>query len=227
MTPPVTLDYLGHCAFLWSTAHGVRALIDPYGNSAERHWFLRPFPELEVDVVMSTHRHFDHDATGSVPGRPTVLRGAGKFTLADLSVEGVAELHARREGREPLANTIFVVEAGGVRFCHMGDNRAGICGEARRAIGHIDVFMVNVDDSSHLLTFDEVGKVIEAIGPKVVIPMHYSIPRLTSEGSTLGPIDCWLESRSRIRRMEDGPFKIGYDSIPREQETWVMTASLG
>ncbi len=226
MTMPVTLDYLGHCAFLWSTAHGVRALIDPYGNSAEIHWFLRPFPQMEVDVVMSTHRHFDHDATGSVAGRPTVLRGAGKFALADLSVEGVAELHAGREGREPLANTIFVLEAGGVRFCHMGDNRAGIGGEARRAIGDVDVFMVNVDDSCHLLTFDEVGDVIEAIGPKVVVPMHYAIPGLTSEGSTLGPIECWLESRSRIRRLEDGPLRIGYDSIPAEQETWVMTASL-
>ena len=53
MTMPVTLDYLGHCAFLWRTAHGVRALIDPYGNSAESHWFLSPFPQMEVDVVMS------------------------------------------------------------------------------------------------------------------------------------------------------------------------------
>ena len=108
----------------------------------------------------------------------------------------------------------------------MGDNRAGIGGEARRAIGDVDVFMVNVDDSCHLLTFDEVGNVIEAIGPKVVVPMHYAIPGLTSEGSTLGPIECWLESRSRIRRLEDGTLRIGYDSIPREQETWVITVDL-
>ena len=27
-----TPDYFGHCAFLWTTAHGVRALIDPYWN---------------------------------------------------------------------------------------------------------------------------------------------------------------------------------------------------
>ena len=75
----VTVDYLGHCSFLWTTGEGVRAVIDPYRNNQAGNWLLRDFPAVEADVVMTTHSHFDHDATEMVAGRPTILRGPGKF----------------------------------------------------------------------------------------------------------------------------------------------------
>ena len=155
------MDYLGHCSFLWTTGDGVRAVIDPYRNNAAGNWFLRDFPAVEADVVMTTHSHFDHDATEMVAGRPTIFRGPGRFQWRDIIIDGVADLHARRQGREPLANVIFTVEVNGVRFCHMGDNRCGIAPEALDAIGRVDVFMVNVDDSCHLLSFEEVQRVIQ------------------------------------------------------------------
>ena len=222
----VTVDYLGHCSFLWATGEGVRAVIDPYRNNAAGNWFLRDFPAVEADVVMTTHSHFDHDAAEMVAGRPTILRGPGRFQWRDLTIDGVADLHARREGREPLANVIFTVEVNGVRFCHMGDNRSGIAPEALDAIGRVDVFMVNVDDSRHLLSFEEVEAVIQQLKPLVVVPMHYLIPELTNPESTLETIQGWLKSRPNIREIEPGPVSFSVDLLPVQQETWVLTPQL-
>ncbi len=222
----VTVDYLGHCSFLWATGEGVRAVIDPYRNNEAANWFLRDFPAVEADVVMTTHSHFDHDAVELVAGRPTTLRGSGRFQRRDIIIEGVADLHARREDREPLANVIFTVEVGGVRFCHMGDNRSSIASEALDAIGRVDVFMVNVDDSCHLLSYEEVQRVIQQLKPRIVVPMHYLVPGLTSPESTLRNIESWLESRSNVREIEAGPVSFSVESLPAQQETWILTPRL-
>ena len=228
----VTLDYFGHCAFLWTTAQGVRALIDPYRNQVDRFWFLRGFPPVEADVVMVTHSHFDHDAVEQVPGLPTILRGACEFRVGDLAVYGVLDTHARLRGGPPLDNVIFLVQNGGIRFCHIGDNRSDIPPQVRDAIGEVDVLMVTVDDSCHLLSYEQVESLTQLLRPRVVIPTHYLIPGLTSEdaygrsGIPLKTAETWLKGRERVRRFDAGPLVLSHDILPSTVETWVLTPRL-
>ena len=65
----MSVRYLGHCAFLFEDATGESLLIDPFGNggSEHNHWFTKPFPPLEVDLVAVTHDHFDHNAVFALP----------------------------------------------------------------------------------------------------------------------------------------------------------------
>ena len=78
---------------------------------------------------------------------------------------------------------MFRLEVNGVSFLHIGDNRADWPPEVARAVGDVDVLMVTVDDSIHLLTYDEVDGLIDRLQPRVVIPMHYAIPGITSAGN--------------------------------------------
>ena len=220
----LTLTYHGHCAFLWTSPQGVRVLIDPFGNSADSHWFLRPFPTVEADVALVTHHHFDHNAVQGLPGRPTLLRGPGELRLGDITVRGVRDLHAGSSGVRGMSNTIFVIETEGVRFCHIGDNRHDVPGEVRARLGDVDVLMVTVDDSCHLLTYQQVGQLVELISPHVVVPMHYYTEGLTTESSTLMPPDDWLATHGRVRRLNPGPVEISRKHLPDEREVWVLSA---
>ncbi len=219
----LTLIYYGHCAFLWTSPQGVRVLIDSFGNSPEDHWFLRPFPTVEADVALVTHDHFDHNAVQDLPGSPTLLRGPGELSLGDVTVRGVRELHAGSWGSAGMSNTIFVIESEGVRFCHIGDNRHDLPGEVRKQLGDVDVLMVTVDDSCHLLTYQQVAGVVELVSPRVVAPMHYYIEGLTTESSTLMPPDGWLATRSRVKRLSPGTVEITREDLPDKREVWVFS----
>jgi len=162
---PVSLTYYGHCAFLWQTPDGVRVLIDPYRNRHDRYWFTRRFPDVPCDLALITHAHFDHDATHDLAESVSVLRMPGDFHYRDLKVRGILDQHSGRFSRG-MANVMFRIEVAGLRFLHIGDNQAGWPEAVRQAVGEIDILMVTVDDSCHLLTYAEVDQMIDLIQPR-------------------------------------------------------------
>ncbi len=228
-----TLRYLGHAAFMVTTAGEMRVLMDPFQNPrGQPRWFKRRFPPLRANVVTVSHDHFDHNALRAIGGIPAVIRSAGTVRLMDLSVRAIPDLHAGNGGTAaPMPNHIVMVESGGVRLCHVGDNRHAPAAEALDAIRPADVLMVPVDDSSHLLSFDEVGALIEAIEPRVVVPMHYFSEGLTAPESTLLGIDRWLDSLAAdraVRRLGTSDVSISPTMLPdaSEREVWVLDAAL-
>ena len=159
------LTYFGHCAFRWETPGGVTVMADPYRNQAGRYWFSRLFPEVHCDVGLVTHAHFDHDAADRLPELASVLRSPGEFNIGDLRVRGVRDLHSEASRLRDFPNVMFTLEVDGVRFLHIGDNRADWPEDVARAIGDVDVLLVTVDDSTHLLTYDEVDSLVRRLGP--------------------------------------------------------------
>ncbi len=219
MTP--SLRYLGHAAFLWTVGR-TRVLIDPFRDPDWGRWFVRRFPALSADVALVTHDHFDHNAVETLGGVTETLAGPGRAERNGISVLGVGDIHALPR-LSHMPNTIFRIEAAGVRYCHVGDNRPDPAPQALERLGEIDVLIVPVDDSRHLLRFNEVNALIDRINPRVVIPMHYFTECTTHPDSTLLPIDKWLSQQ---------PFKVNYtaahtiritpNSLPNQPEIWVM-----
>ena len=89
----------------------------------------------------------------------------------------------------------------------------------KESIQEGDVFMVNVDDSCHLLSFEEVQEVIQQLEPRIVLPMHYLTPGLTNPESTLESIQGWLKGRPNVREIEPGLVSFSVASLPVQQET--------
>lgn len=223
-----SLTYLGHCAFLWQSEQGRRVLIDPFRNPSDGYyWFLRGFPDTPVDVVAVTHDHFDHNNADALSGNPTILRGPGEFKLDDLKITGILDLHSGKSGRRGMVNTIFVVEVNRVRVCHIGDNRHDFPNDVRDQIGEVDMLMVTVDDSSHLLTSEEVDQLTARLSPSVIIPMHYYIDGLTTVKSTLGGPDGWLETQEVVRPLDTSEIRLDRTTLPNSREVWVFDAQLG
>ena len=221
MTERVELTYFGHSSFLWTTPDGTRVVIDPFANTHPHgwQWFLRSFPHVEADIVLVTHEHFDHDNPDLVSGDPEIVRSAADVANLPIDIAGFEDRHATPDD---ITNTIFVVDAAGVRFCHLGDNRPDVPPETVEAIGRVDVLIVPVDDSSHLLRFWEVRQLIETFRPRIVLPVHYLVPGLTDPGSTLLPVDTWLRTQDRVRRLGRSTVRLDPDSLPPEREVWVL-----
>ena len=216
------LTYFGHCAFRWQTAGGVTVVADPYRNQAGRYWFTRLFPELRCDLGLITHAHFDHDAVDRLPEAASILRTPGDFSTRDLQIRGVQDLHSGASRLRDFPNVMFRLESGGLRFLHIGDNRVDWPEDVSTAIGDIDVLMVTVDDSNHLLTYDQVDSLVQRLKPRVVIPMHYAITGLHSTECELLPPEGWLSQQPKVRRLETAQVEFTPSQLPNQPEVWLL-----
>ena len=226
-TGQVTVTYHGHCAFLWETSQGARVLVDPYRNREDRYWFTRRFPRIPCDLGLITHAHFDHDAADRLPETASLLRMPGEVRYRDFSVRGIGDFHSNPRGNTPnFPNVMFRFEADGLRFLHIGDNRADWPGDVAESVGEVDVLMVTVDDSNHLLTYREVDSLIDRLSPKVVIPMHYQIPGLIPDSAGLLPPDGWLATHPGVKRLGRHITAFSPEDLPAATQIWVFDPSL-
>ena len=216
------LTYFGHCAFRWETPGGVTALADPYRNQADRYWFTRLFPEVRCDLGLITHAHFDHDAVDRLPEAASILRMPGEFSSGDLQVHGVQDLHSGASRLRNFPNVMFRLDAGGISFLHIGDNRVDWPPEVASAVGNIDVLLVTVDDSNHLLTYEQVDSLAQRLQPRVIVPMHYAIPGLHAAECELLPPDAWLARQPKVRRLETDQVEFSDGNLPAQTEVWVF-----
>ena len=59
----VKIEFYGHDAFKVTSPVGLTVLTDPWRNDSTGlypKWFLHEFPAIRVDIILSTHAHFDH-----------------------------------------------------------------------------------------------------------------------------------------------------------------------
>ena len=216
------LTYFGHCAFRWETPGGVTVMADPYRNLAGRYWFSRLFPQMHCDLGLITHAHFDHDAADRLPEAASVLRMPGEFDSGDLQIRGIGDFHSGPSRLADFPNVMFRLEVDGVSYLHIGDNRVEWPPEVARAVGDIDVLMITVDDSIHLLSYDQVDSLVQRLEPRVVVPMHYAIPGITSDECELLPPERWLDRQSTVRRLDTHHADFSSDGLPPSTEVWLF-----
>jgi len=201
-TPPpsagASLQYLGHSCFVITTPSGERLLLDPFASG---EWPGLTLPYVHADRVLVTHPHWDHNAWRSVRGNPRVIEGPGRVEGRGFVITGVVGRHAETGGASiGYRNTLFVVETAGLRLCHLGDN-GPVTPELVNALGTVDILLLPVDSESRVLTYDQARQWIDALSPRLVIPMHYRLPGLSLEQiQGIGTIADWLGRQPGARR---------------------------
>lgn len=222
----VKVEFYGHMAFKVTSPSGISVLLDPWRNDpggAWGKWFPHEFPEVPVDITVSSHAHFDHDAVNRPHARMVLERPIGEFLLGDVKIIGLAEKHqCRSEGEQKwdsistefgisicppnnvlaFDNTIQIVETGGLRIAHWGDNRPVPSPEVDKHLMGVDVLILPMDDSEHILTYREVNDIIRKYQPKSVIPAHYLVTGAESVLSGLKSAEGWVKTQSDVLRMD-------------------------
>jgi L-ascorbate metabolism protein UlaG (beta-lactamase superfamily) len=225
--PTVTLEYVAHACFRITAPTGERLLLDPF---ADRVWIGYDFPPgpADVETVLITHPHYDHDGGTSLgrrgpwPEDASVLRKPGVHLVQGFTVTGVAGKHADPWGKEfGQTNTIWCVEVAGLRIVHLGDNGplSEPVLEALQALGSLDVLMIPVDDEDHILARGEVADIVRDLSPRLVLPMHYRHADLELQDDSpddLGGIDTWLERQKRVRRVPSHRLQLRAEDLPEK-----------
>jgi L-ascorbate metabolism protein UlaG (beta-lactamase superfamily) len=198
-TGEVTVTYYGHMAFKITSPRGLEVFIDPWGNDPTGRyemWYQMHMPETRTDIALITHAHFDHDATERLDATMILDRMSGRFELGDVKILGIAEKHVcEPQGKYPFRsliiaidkdpcppdestqwdNSMYVIETGGLRFLHWGDNRQNPPDHVWEMIGKVDVAFLPVSDDGHILSPSWADVVMKKLGAKIVVPCHYYI----------------------------------------------------
>jgi L-ascorbate metabolism protein UlaG (beta-lactamase superfamily) len=228
----VKIEFYGHDAFKITSPEGLTVLTDPWRNDPKGvypKWFLTEFPAIRVDIVLSTHAHFDHDAVEGPKGLVVAERLVGEYRLGDVKITGLADKHKcatpdQNSGgvsTEPrvacppnnemdLDNAIQIVETGGLRIVIWGDNRAVPDPSLDHSLKNVDVLILPIET---VLSRDEVDAVLRKYGPKAIIPSHYFLKGLTTEGSGLELPDGWIHDQEKVhgadvRRLDSAELKL-------------------
>jgi L-ascorbate metabolism protein UlaG (beta-lactamase superfamily) len=90
------------------------------------------------------------------------------------------------------------------------------------SVDRIYVLMVPIDETNHLLTYEEVDQVVGCLAPTVLIPIHYFVPGLTDPASPLGELEGWLAEQSNIRRVNTRYLEVASSDLPQQSEVWVF-----
>ena len=207
----------GHSCFEIGKENETTIVTDPHDGKSIG---IKP-PAVVGDIVLMSHDHFDHNSDRIVQGlEKKLVTKAGNHMIKGISITGISSYHDEEEGKKRGENIIFKFEVDGVKFCHLGDLGELLDEEQLSKIGDVDVLFVPVGGT---FTLDAKGawKVIKAIKPRVIVPMHFRVGGLSL---SIAPVDGFLE-----RAKQDLIVKVGNEielikeDLPDDQEIWVFS----
>jgi len=191
-----------------SRDHSADIVIDPYDEKIGLK-----LPNLSADILLVTHDHYDHNDVKSVKGDPFLIQGPGEYEVKGVFVQGIPSFHDDKEGKERGQNTIYVIEAEDMKFCHLGDlGQKQLTDEQLEKIDGIDVLMIPVG-GTYTIDSSEAQKVISQIEPKIVIPMHYALPKNKIK---LDEVSKFLKTMGKNSVIPQDKFTIKASALPKD-----------
>jgi L-ascorbate metabolism protein UlaG (beta-lactamase superfamily) len=174
-----------------------RVAIDPFDDMSAAtahgriHFDYPPLEGFEVDLLLVTHEHRDHNGVEAVGGDPVTIRSsAGTFDSPVGQVVGVASEHDAVAGTQRGSNAIYSFTLDALRVCHLGDfGQPALRPEQIEAIGEVDVLFVPAGGGP-TVGGESAAQVVRDLRPRLVVPMHYRTPAI----DFLDPPDAFLEA---------------------------------
>ena len=234
----IELAFFGGSAFRITTPAGLTLMIDPWRNPpwGNWDWYHYDFPAETVDIALSTHAHFDHDGVHVLSANVILDRLIGTSSSADVKITGIADTHVsdsshnaydwaemtRRltdtrttppDNARSFDNCLILVEVAGLKILHWGDNRPNPPEHVWDAIGAVDIALLPVDGSQHVMSYAQVEEVAARLKAHLVVPHHYGIWDVTMRASTLLPPDEWVNGRPGSLWTESGAVRLDAPSV--------------
>jgi L-ascorbate metabolism protein UlaG (beta-lactamase superfamily) len=204
------IQWMGHASFLIET-NGVKILTDPFDESIG----YRPnFPE--VDIVLVSHEHFDHNAVGEVPSYKELVKGYVEKEIKGIQIKGIKGYHDNAHGKLRGEITIFKILSEGISTVHLSDIGTTLTKEQLEEIGKTDIVMIPVG-GVYTVGPREAWNIIGQLKPKIVLPMHYKTPFLKFN---LHPVYDFLKEKKYV---EKDKLEVNANSLSEKMGVVVLT----
>jgi L-ascorbate metabolism protein UlaG (beta-lactamase superfamily) len=198
------ITWLGHASFLVESKDGTRVVTDPFeAGSYDGAVGYSPI-NTHADVVTVSHEHADHNAVDAVSGAPEIVRDPAERTVKGITIRGMATFHDESKGKDRGRNNIYVMDVDGVKVGHLGDLGHALSPDESAALGAVDVLLAPVG-GYYTIGPEEAKKTAEALGARIIIPMHYKTDAL---GFPIQPVDDFLKLMDRVERSDSTSIEI-------------------
>mgnify|MGYP003377769166 FL=1 len=176
----IQIQWLGHSCFRVE-CQGYVIVLDPFSPGSVPG--CKDIQNVEADQVLCSHEHGDHNYRAGV-----ILREDGPEN--PFTVTALPWYHDGQQGAQRGPNTIYVLEAQGLRVAHFGDVGCMPSQEGLDQLQNLDAIMLPV--GGHFTVGpQEAMDIVKAIQPRVVIPMHYRSDEFGFE--VLGTVGAFLD----------------------------------
>ena len=217
------IKFYAHASFRLE-ADGLTVITDPYtpgpGNSG-----FDPIDEAADVVIMSSATDDFHSDPSHVRGQPVIVN-ALELPPEGAEARGISirSFHAYESktfdyqsefGRDPDANALYHFTLGGLRVLHMGDLGNPVAREHLDALrGQVDILLALTGEHA-TIALDDLDDAMEAIGPRVVIPMHYFSPRGVLK---IEPVERFLDrlSPAAVTRVAGSELELTPETLPSD-----------
>ncbi|MBX4205846.1 MBL fold metallo-hydrolase [Candidatus Microgenomates bacterium] len=208
--------YLGHSSFRIK-GRTQTLVTDPFNSSIGIK-----FPKIEADVVTLSHDHDDHNNVAAVSGIKKVFSRPGEYEVNGVSIFGIASYHDDKKGEERGENVIYLYEMDGIKIAHLGDLGHTLTESQIDQLGTVDILMIPVG-GVYTIGPTEAVSVVQAIEPKIIIPMHYKTNDLNQETfGKLEPVETFVSALGvKSETLPKLSYKLG-DLPEGEQRVYIL-----
>jgi L-ascorbate metabolism protein UlaG (beta-lactamase superfamily) len=161
----LVIRWLGHSCFYIETS-SLRILTDPYDATTG---YKASFPE--VDIVLVSHEHNDHNAVKKVKGYKKVIKD-GVEEVDGVRISSVPYFHDNAQGSKRGKISMFRIEADGLNLAFLSDLGTLLTQKELDALGNVNIAFLPVG-GFFTIGPDEAWQVVDQLKPNIVIPMHY------------------------------------------------------
>jgi L-ascorbate metabolism protein UlaG (beta-lactamase superfamily) len=214
------ITWYGHAAFLIET-EGLRVILDPYRSPDSGGY--EPIGEPADVVVVSHWNDRYHSHLGQVvspfevvPGLEVPEEGLTTHGL-DFRTVRVYETPERKLGDEV---TIVHFRAEGLHVVFLGDLGHPLTDGELAPIKGAEVVLVPAGGPP-TIDLPEIPPLLDAIGPRLVLPMHYKTPKINLN---IQPVERFLEHfpGAPVDRPGASTLEVWRETLPRERRIVVL-----
>lgn len=217
------IKFLGHAAFKVTTDQGTRIIFDPYESGAFGGAISYGKITEGADIVITSHDHNDHNYTQDIQGEFIHIQKEGSFEIKDVKGVEIPTFHDPSGGQDRGKNLISVVSADGMKLVHMGDIGHELDEATVKKIGKVDVMLIPVG-GFFTVDADAASKIMDAVSPKVTIPMHYKTAKCDFP---IGAVETFIKGKTNVKiRDKESEIEIKKDALPATPEIVVLKCAL-
>lgn len=233
------LSWLGLSAFRIETKDAV-LVTDPYAPSVA----ARPLRAKADIVLISQPASLEHGHVAALSGSPFVIDAPGEYEVKGVYIRGIPiETRPPASGQRsaggqagggprrrrsataaeptvPAAATCFTVDLEGMRLAHLGCLRSVPANGVLEQLGDVDVLFLPVGGGL-ALDPDSAMRVVNAVEPRMVVPMHFQTEGFSPAGKLL-PATAFLREigASKVDAVERASLKAR--DLPAEETSVLL-----
>ncbi|GKU27463.1 MBL fold metallo-hydrolase [Clostridium folliculivorans] len=209
------IKWYGHSCFMITSENGTKIILDPYISMLGYK-----LPELEADIVATSHEHSDHNNINAVKNDFVHINKPGIFSEYGIEIKGVDTFHDKVSGAKKGKNTIFNFKVDDINVCHCGDLGHILDAKQVEEIGNVDVLLIPVGGGYTIDATDAV-EVVKQLKPTVIVPMHYRTKALGPMGLAFAKVDKFIDA-SGLKAQNYAELELNKENIENYQGIAVL-----